>query len=248
MNQLEINNSKLILLSPITKGILCVAFILMFSFLCKNWLVALTLNLFILLICVYLKEDFLQLILSIKRIWFLLIVVGIVQGFTGKSSFDLFSALNAIFKILGIFFTANLYTKLSTQNELLYFWEICFKPLNLFGFSSSELALTMVIAIRFLPVFTDEIERIKIAQIARGAKIKRNSIFSILSFMPLLIPVLTQAIMRSEELADAMEVRGYVPNRPRGRYKTYKLCKYDYLAYIVLLVTITVLILKKYYF
>ena len=50
--------------------------------------------------------------------------------------------------------------------------------------------------------------------------------------------------MRSEELADAMEVRGYVANRPRGKYKTYKLGQYDYYAYLILLTTITLLLLK----
>ena len=242
MNQ-NTNNSIFSSLSPITKGLLCVAYILMFSLLCKTWLVALNLNFFLILICFYLKEDAIGLIASIKRIWFLLLIVGLFQCFVGKT-FDLFAGLSAIFKIMGVYLTATLYTRTSTQNELLYFWEICFKPLKLFGFSSNELALTMVIAIRFMPVFVDEIERIKIAQIARGAKLSKNSIVSAISFMPLLIPILTQAIMRSEELADAMEVRGYVPNRPRGRYKSYSLGKYDFLAFVIMFITIGLLVWK----
>ncbi len=243
MNQQIESKSVIRSLSPITKGLLCMGFILMFSLLCKMWMVSFNLNLFIILLCFYLKEDAIGLIVSIKKIWLLLLVVGLFQGFAGKS-FDIFSCLNAIFKIMGIFLTATLYTRISTQNELLYFWEICFKPLKLFGLSSNELALTMVIAIRFLPVFMDEIERIRIAQIARGAKLSKNSIVTAINFMPLLIPILTQAIRRSEELADAMEVRGYVPNRPRGRYKSYKLCGYDYLGFLVMFITIALLVWK----
>ena len=243
MNQQIDNNSVFAKLSPITKGLLCIAYILMFSLMCKTWLVAFTLNMVLILICFYLKEDAIGLIASIKRIWFLLLIVGLFQCFVGKT-FDLSAGLSAIFKILGVFLTATLYTRVSTQNELLYFWEICFKPLKLFGFSSNELALTMVIAIRFMPVFVDEIERIKIAQIARGAKLSKNSIVSAINFMPLLIPILTQAIMRSEELADAMEVRGYVPNRPRGRYKNYGLGLYDFGAFVIMLTTIGLLTWK----
>ena len=245
MNQQIIKKSTLSNLNPITKGILSILLIIMFSFLCKTWLIAFNLNLFILLLCFYLKEDAIALIISVKKIWFLLLLVGLFQGFVGKS-FDIFSCLNVIFKIMGVYLTATLYTRISTQNELLYFWEICFKPIKIFGFSSNELALTMVIALRFLPIFIDEIERVKIAQIARGAKIKHNSIFSVLNFMPLLIPILTQAIMRSEELADAMQVRGYIPDRPRGHYKVYVLNKYDYLSYLVIVIIFILLIWKFY--
>ena len=231
---------KLRNLNPITKGFLCVIYILIFSFFCKSWQIGLVMNLFVLLSCLFIDEDVIQLIISLKKILLLLIIVAIFQGFSGNE-FNYVNALSTIFRIIGVFFVATLYTKVSTQNELLYFWEKCFKPLKLFGVSSSEYALTMVIAIRFLPVFMDEIERIKIAQIARGAKLKTNSIVSAINFMPLLIPILTQAIMRSEELADAMEVRGYSTERPRSLYKKYSFGKYDFLTIFFTTIIIVVL-------
>ena len=246
MDQVAINKSAFSSLSPITKGLLCIGYILIFSFLCKNWMVAFNLNLFIILVCFYLKEDAIGLIVSIKRIWFLLLIVGLFQGFVGKT-FDIFATLAIVFKVMGVFLTATLYTKISTQNELLYFWEIIFKPIKLFGLSSNELALTMVIAIRFLPVFIGEIDRIKMAQIARGANMKRNSIVSAISFIPLLVPVLTQAIMRSEELADAMEVRGYVPNRPRGHYRSYKIGMKDLVYLLIMILSAVILAWMKFY-
>ena len=246
MNENAINKSAFLSLSPITKGLLCIGYILIFSFLCKNWMVAFNLNLFIVLLCFYLKEDAISLIVSVKRIWFLLLLVGLFQGFVG-TTFNIFAALAIIFKVMGVYITATLYTRISTQNELLYFWEIIFKPIKLIGMSSNELALTMVIAIRFLPVFVGEIDRIKMAQIARGANMKRNSIVSAISFIPLLVPVLTQAILRSEELADAMEVRGYVPNRPRGHYRSYKMGKKDYIYLFVMLLSVILLAWMKFY-
>lgn len=233
MNSYISRKTGLMLLNPITKGLLTIFFILIFSLGCNTFYLAFGLNLFIAFFVLFLRENLLELIISLKKILLLLVIVGIFQGFVGDK-FDYLASLTSVFKIIGVFFIANLYTKTSTQNELLYFWELCFKPIKLFGLSSNELALTMVIAIRFLPVFIDEIERIRIAQIARGAKIRQNAIARVINLMPLIIPILTQAIRRSEELADAMEVRGYVPDKPRGHYIEYKFSKYDFIAYIIL--------------
>ena len=71
MNQQVGIKSVIRALSPITKGILCIGFILMFSIFCKMWLVAFNLNLFIILLCFYLKEDAIGLIVSLKRMHYL---------------------------------------------------------------------------------------------------------------------------------------------------------------------------------
>lgn len=235
---LEKNTTKSVLyeINPIIKGIGVMGLIILVSFFSKSWIVALNFCLIIILLCLKLKFDIFSLLSSVKKIWLLLLCVGLFQGFSGDS-FNIWSSLSAILKILAIYMTAKLYVLISSQNELLYFWEICFKPLSLFGISSQELALMMVIAIRFLPVLMGEIERIRIAQIARGAKLSKNSIVSTVNMMPLLIPILVQSIMRADELSDAMLVRGYVAGRQRGRYKKYYFTSYDFVAIIVLVIS-----------
>ena len=214
-------------LNPITKGVSVIIYICLISFFCKSWIVALNIVSFNLLLCLWCKEDVISMIFSLRKIWLLILIVVIFQSYS-NNGIDIYKGLNSMFRIIGVFFIATTYTKISNQSELLYFWELFFKPFGIFGLTSNELALMMVIAIRFLPVFISEIDRIKMAQLARGAKLRKSKFFSMINFMPLLVPVLHQSIRRSEELADAMEARGYVPDQQRGRYKIYTFKGHDF--------------------
>ena len=62
----------------------------------------------------------------------------------------------------------------------------------------------------------------------------------------LLIPMFFISITRAEDLANAMEARGYVPSRKRTRYRQLKMTFKDYclilLCFLVLLSTIGIMI------
>lgn len=160
--------------------------------------------------------------LSLKRIFVLLTLVGLVQGFR-YGDFSWLLAAEAMARIVGVFVVAGLYLTISPQAELMYFWEKVFAPFSLVGFPAREMALVMVIAVRFFPVMFSEIDRIRMSQIARGAKLRTGGfVASAISLMPLMIPTLTQAIVRAEELADAMEARGYRVASTRTRYTNFR--------------------------
>lgn len=221
-------NSFIYALNPMIKGALTFSAIMFFS---VNsfpvWIMAVVLGC-LLLPAAITRVPLTDIFLSLKRIWILLLFVALIQGFR-DGSFNSMHAIEGIVRILGVFFTAGLYVTISSQSELMYFWEICFRPLRLAGLPASELALVMVIAVRFFPVILGEIERIRMAQIARGAKLGSGGLLdSAASLMPLLIPTLTQAIMRAGDLAQAMEARGYNINANRSRYNAYQLGKIDF--------------------
>jgi len=131
-------------------------------------------------------------------------------------------ALESCFRLAGVFLVSGFFVMSASQSELMFFWEGCFRPLGLIGLPSRELALVMVIAVRFLPVFFAEIERIRMAQSARGANFAGNGWTGAAKrYLPLLIPVLELSIRRAEELAVAMEARGYCLHSPRSRYRVY---------------------------
>ncbi len=139
-------------------------------------------------------------------------------------------ALESCFRLIGVFLVSVFFVMSSSQSELTFFWEGCFRPLGLIGLPSRELALVMVIAVRFLPVFFAEIERIRMAQSARGANFAASGwTGAARRYLPLLIPVLELSIRRSEELAVAMEARGYCLHSPRTRFKVYQLSIMDML-------------------
>ena len=69
----------------------------------------------------------------------------------------------------------------------------------------------------------DETDKILKAQLARGSDISTGSIKQrIRAVIPLLVPLFVSAFKRAEDLAVAMEVRGYRGGEGRTRYRQLK--------------------------
>ncbi len=232
-------------LNPLVKGFLAFVSVIFFSLntlSVTNMSLALALLLISGLLC---RLPVIEIIASIRRIGFLLLIVGLVQGFRGNG-FAISYAAEGVIRILGVFIVAGYYLSLSPQAELMYFWEVVFRPLRLFKVPTRELALVMVIAVRFLPVMLGEIERIRMAQIARGARIGNGGILtSAASLMPLMIPTLSQALIRAEELAEAMEARGYRVAAARTRYNHFAFNCPDMLALVLTAMIFSVTVVSR---
>lgn len=90
------------------------------------------------------------------------------------------------------------------------------KPLVRFGFPAHEFAMMMSIALRFIPVLTDEFERIAKAQRSRGGDfMEGNLINRVRSMVAVAVPLLYNALKRADELAVAMEARAYTGGEGR---------------------------------
>ena len=104
-----------------------------------------------------------------------------------------------------------------------------FKPI---GVPAHELAMMMTIALRFIPTLIEETEKIMKAQAARGADFESgNLIKRINALIPILVPLFLSAIQRAEDLALAMEARGYHGGEGRTRLKELRLSGKDYGAF-----------------
>lgn len=161
---------------------------------------------------------------SLKSLWFLALFLVIVHaGRDGANAW--FGIFDSLGRMVGVFLCAALFIAISPQSELLVFWESCLRPLGLIGVSVREAALVMVVAVRFLPVILDELERIKMAQQARGARFdgELGLVAGARRLMPLLIPTLILAINRANDLALAMEARCYRLQGPRTRYHRFRI-------------------------
>ncbi|HCI73854.1 MAG TPA: transporter [Lachnospiraceae bacterium] len=95
-----------------------------------------------------------------------------------------------------------------------------------------EIALMMSIALRFIPILTEEANRIMSAQEARGADFRSGGIIRrAKALIPLLVPLFVSAFRRANDLAMAMEARGYHGGEGRTRMKPLVYTKWDYTAY-----------------
>ena len=98
--------------------------------------------------------------------------------------------------------------------------EVLLHPLKKVKFPVHELALMMSIALRFIPTLMDETDKIMKAQMARGSDLSAGPIMDrIRAVVPLLVPLFVSAFKRAEDLATAMEVRGYRGGEGRTRYR-----------------------------
>ncbi len=104
------------------------------------------------------------------------------------------------------------------------------KPLERFGLPAHELAMMMVIALRFIPTLVEEADRLQKAQAARGADFTGNPIRRVRKMTALLVPLMLSAFRRAEELAVAMESRCYRGGTGRTRFRVMALARNDFVA------------------
>jgi energy-coupling factor transport system permease protein len=100
-------------------------------------------------------------------------------------------------------------------------------------------AFTMVltIALRFVPTLFDEIEKITRAQQARGADVRSPSpVQRVRTWVPLFVPIFVSAFRRADELAMAMEARGFRSAHQRTHLHRLQLTRRDLVASLVLVV------------
>lgn len=103
-----------------------------------------------------------------------------------------------------------------------------------------EIALMLSIALRFVPTLMDETEKIMNAQRARGVDFgEGNLIQKVKAVVPLLIPLFVSSFNRAEDLATAMEARGYRGGEGRSKYRVLKWAGRD-TAVIIIFAIVTV--------
>ena len=142
-----------------------------------------------------------------------------------------YMAVRLIYLIMG----SSLMTFTTTPNSLTDGLEKGLGFLKVFRVPVHEIAMTMSIALRFIPLLTEEADKIMKAQMARGADFESGSLLQrIKALIPLLVPLFISAFRRASDLAMAMEARCY--RGGEGRTKLYPLQyqKRDAAAYLLL--------------
>ncbi|MFJ7973102.1 energy-coupling factor transporter transmembrane component T family protein [Psychrobacillus sp. NPDC096389] len=120
--------------------------------------------------------------------------------------------------------------------------ETLLNPLKKWKLPVHELALMMSISLRFIPTLMDETDKIMKAQMARGSDMTTGSMKERMNaVVPLLIPLFVSAFKRAEDLATAMEVRGYKGGEGRTRYRKLEWATKDTVVIVILLLLAIVL-------
>lgn len=143
--------------------------------------------------------------------WFKIYEEGVRQG--------IFISLRFFLLVL----VTSLLTLTTTPIEITDGIEYMLAPLKRVKFPVHELALMMSIALRFIPTLMQETDKIMKAQTARGLEFSSGPVKDrIKAIVPLLIPLFISSFKRAEELAVAMEARGYRGDEGRTKYRLLK--------------------------
>ena len=140
-------------------------------------------------------------------------------------------------RLISIIAFSSLLTATTTPLEITRGMESLLAPLGKLRFPVQDFSLMMMMAIRFIPVLSDETQKIWKAQRSRGADFRHGGIRRRAnSLVSILLPVFVGVFRRADDLARALEARGYVPGGRRTSMKELLWTVRESLAIVVILV------------
>jgi energy-coupling factor transport system permease protein len=105
---------------------------------------------------------------------------------------------------------ASLFTLTTSPIRITDGIERILSPLRRLGVPTTDIAMMMSIALRFIPTLMESAERIMKAQIARGASFGgRGPLARARALIPILVPLFVTSFRAADDLATAMEARCY---------------------------------------
>ena len=241
-------------LDPRNKIFLMILLMVGIFFQFKLWSVSLIMSgvylLIMLIIMAISRVSFVKLFKSLKSMWVMIIVLLIIYIFipsnnhTMDVAFTLFNSYDVywdsfcragyiILRVIMMLSLTMILTSTTRPMDMTYAFEWYMSPLKIIKFPAHEIAMTLSIALRFIPTLLDETNRIMKAQESRGADFSHGFMRRFRAIISLIIPLFVSSIDRSEELANAMEVRGYDPKEKRTRFRVLRFSWRDIIALLL---------------
>lgn len=193
---------------------------------------------------------------GIKPLIFIIAITAFINLFYGTgepvAEFWIFKItkngiMNAVFlavRIISLVVASSLLTYTTTPTALTDAIERLLKPLTYLKIDVHTFAMTMTIALRFIPTLVEEVEKITAAQKSRGADMESGNLLRrVKALIPVLIPLFVSSFRRANELAYAMECRCYRGGEGRTKMKQLKMNTGDYLSIFVVVLMIAGVIL-----
>ena len=205
----------------------------------------------LLIIMIFSRVSFFSLFKSLAGMWMFILILMAIYIFIPNNNYYLPTAFTVgslevkwdafcqtgyiLLRLILMISLTMVLTSTTKPMDMTYAFEWYMTPLKVIKFPAHEIAMTLSIALRFIPTLLDETERIMKAQASRGVDFNRGGLFKRFgAVIALIIPLFVSALERSEELANAMIVRGYDPRAKRTRYRLLRFTWRDAIAFILI--------------
>lgn len=189
---------------------------------------------------------------GLRPIWFIIILTFILHLFIQRQGEVLFSIFGyAIYdqaviqaaiissRLFLLILMTSLLTLTTTPISITDAVETLLKPLKSIKLPIHELALMMSISLRFIPTLIEETDKISKAQASRGIDFRTGKWRDRLkAIFALLIPLFISAFKRAEDLAMAMEARGYRGDYGRTKFRELKFTSLDLIVFLLFIIIV----------
>jgi energy-coupling factor transport system permease protein len=132
-----------------------------------------------------------------------------------------------------------------STSDLIYGLQSLLTPLRWIGIQSDDFIMIVQITLHYLPMLGQSTEQIAKAQAARGALWgikKQNLLDRIKTIYPVIIPMFIISLQRAENMALAMDARGFGSQKNRGSYQEFHFNKKDGIFLAAALIIIALIV------
>ncbi|MEM9924615.1 MAG: energy-coupling factor transporter transmembrane protein EcfT [Cyanobacteria bacterium P01_D01_bin.50] len=152
-----------------------------------------------------------------------------------RHSFDLAVRLSTIF--FTVLYSTNLYLLTTAPEEITTGIESLMQPLRRLKVPVTEIALTLTLSLRFIPLVLEEIQNLLRSIMTRAINWKKLGLKGAIKvWMMIAERLLKNLLLRADQIANGIMVRGFTsPNKHLVKWHDLHLKTFDWLAVLVLI-------------
>ncbi len=222
--------SKIHFMNPVNK-MLCTILFIVTSFLCKDPKIMLLLTFLCVLMAelghlpksIYFK--------TFKNLRLLIVLLAILYYFMGV---DLDTVICVILRLLNIVLYTTVLTLTTAPTELTYGLQKVLGIFKIVGLPVNKMALSLSLALRFIPTIIDQGNKILKSQASRGIDYYASRFGGkVMAIKSMIIPMFILTIRRADILSESMQFRLYDINAKRTNFKVSKISFFDIFIFVI---------------
>jgi energy-coupling factor transport system permease protein len=161
---------------------------------------------------------------------------GIFNFTITRRSLDLAISLSTL--LFTLIYSSTLYLLTTAPEEITTGLESLMRPLRRFNVPVTEVILTLTLSLRFIPLVLEEVQNLVRSVRTRAINWKKLGVRRSLQVWLLIADrLLENLLLRAEQIASAMQVRGFTsPDRHRVKWYQLRIKHWDWLAIAILAV------------
>lgn len=244
-------NSIICSLNPLTRFAVVVMAVSAAVF-SRSWVSLAALILLTILVNILAGLSFRRFLADIRTFWFLYAVSIVIHSFSGGKGklFELPLGLTIYSAGVerGVFFSLQIAAIVTLSGAIMRTMhpsDLAEAIHRLFpaglrkGISIGAAGFVLSLAVRFLPMLLDELNRIRIAQTSRGLETGGGIVQKAKSIPPLLIPLISGCLHKADTITSAMYSRGFNLETKRTVYRRMQFKARDAIAVIIVIVLVS---------